>query len=113
MIAVESWINALERVREYSDENGDWKKEATKNWNEYFLTASAKKKRCPCGEQGPDESFKSHLGKMHLWANGPKASPLQLVEDGMRTRSRVKEKRKVYEMEDGGKEVRRSKRTKR
>jgi hypothetical protein len=118
-IAVSSWINALERVREFSDENGEWKKEATKIWDEYFLTASAKKMRCSCGEQGSDESFKNHLKKMHLWASSPKSSSLEPVENGMRTRSKNKKetkksgKRKAGEIEGEEKEARRSKRTKR
>jgi hypothetical protein len=71
--AVSSWVNSVERIREWVCVNPAWGKEATKVWDEFLATREGKKARCSCGKQTPKETFKGHLKKAHWWGQGSKS----------------------------------------
>ena len=65
--AISSWIDSIERIREWVEENPAWAKKATKVWEEFLATPRGRKTKCPCGKQTTKEKFQGHLKKRHWW----------------------------------------------
>jgi hypothetical protein len=64
---ISSWIDSIERIREWVEESPAWARKATKVWDEFLATPRGRKTKCPCGKQTTKDKFQGHLKKRHWW----------------------------------------------
>ncbi|TVY91606.1 hypothetical protein LAWI1_G002569 [Lachnellula willkommii] len=91
--AVLAWLDAFERIRDYAAGDKVWRREATKVWDRFLATDSAKKLVCPCGAR---ESFPEHFRAEHLWEEGRKSCENVTREPNIGFSMKLRVRRKRY-----------------
>ncbi|TVY59536.1 JmjC domain-containing histone demethylation protein [Lachnellula suecica] len=99
-LAVSSWLEALDPIRQYAENDKIWRKDMTVIWEEFLETAAAKKIICPCG-RGVRGNFSSHFQAEHLWKKV--RTPLKAVSSAPKRGiiKKLRERKKRNRDEDG------------
>ncbi|CAG8971725.1 hypothetical protein HYALB_00007205 [Hymenoscyphus albidus] len=115
--AVEAWVAAGERVREFGRGNGKWRKKAMVVWDDFLGRKGLRERVCGCGVEHGEGGVVEHFRVQHLWKKGAKAKAEAKEKEPEAEPVRGKGKRKreeveaPVEVEEG--ELRRSKRARR
>jgi hypothetical protein len=91
---ISSWIDSIERIREWVGENPAWAKEATKVWDEFLAMPRGRKTKCPCGKQTTKEKFQGHLKKRHWWGKVSTSVKKEKIRTRLDAKKAVKRKAK-------------------
>ncbi|CAG8957835.1 hypothetical protein HYFRA_00000175 [Hymenoscyphus fraxineus] len=115
--AVEAWVAAGERVREFGRGDGEWRRKAMVVWDDFLGRKGVRERVCGCGVEHGEGGFVEHFRVRHLWKKGAKAKAEAKEKEPEAEPVRGKGKRKreevdaPVEVEEG--ELRRSKRARR